>query len=39
MSNFQLQNVDFIAKGLKCEKTFLMKVQVKDIQNKPFRAV
>ena len=31
MSNLQLQNDDFIVKGLSCEKTFQMKVLVKKI--------
>ena len=31
MSDLQLQNVDFSANGLKCEKTFQMKVLVENI--------
>ena len=31
MSNLQLQNDDFTAKGLTCEKIFQMKVLVKNI--------
>ena len=31
MSDLQLQNADFSANGLKCEKTFQMKVLVKNI--------
>ena len=34
MSELQLQNVDFSANGLKCEKTFQMKVLVKNTPEK-----